>query len=288
EYINTTTITDGTPGLFLLSKITKNKLYAQTATQAGQFILDSLYLEKQQLMYNIVDPATGEIWKNKSPHKQHQGKEFNINHYARANAEGYLFKEMYEFTQNEKYKTAFLNLCDGLVNTQSENGFWMNFEPNDAEKGKIHARFNTWNAEALLEAFDLSKDEKYKRAALKTAQALQKIQQKSGVIYYSSFVNNTYEEASPCGSAVSFAGILWLRFHKLGYSEFDQSLQKALDFTLKNQFSKNHPDKNLAGGYFEMRQKNNKDGSIELIYRDIATAFGLRFLSEVYTYSFKK
>lgn len=285
--INTTTITDGTPGLFLLSKVTGNKKYAQTATNAGNFILENLYLEKEKLIYNIVHPETGEIWKDKSPHKQHQNKEFNLNFYARANAEGYLFKDMYDFTGNEKYKTAFLNLCDGLVETQSENGFWMNFEPNDAEKGKIHARFNTWNAEALLKGFELTKNEKYKLAAYKTAKGMQNIQQKNGVIYYSSYTNGKYEEASPCGSAVSFAGILWLEMQKLGYNDFEQNIKLALDWTLKNQFSQNHSDKNLASGFFELRQKQNKDGTIDIIYRDIATAFGLRFLSEIYNYSFQ-
>jgi hypothetical protein len=280
--INTTTISDGTPGMYLLSQVTNDEKYATVATDAGAFIYNNLYLEKEKLSYNIVDPVSGEIWKDKSPHKQHQNKDYNLNYYARANAEGAHFKDMYQFTKDEKYKKAFLNLCDGLVETQSENGFWMNFEPNDAEKGKIHARFNTWNAEALLEAFYLSNNEKYKIAAHKTAVALQKIQQKNGVIYYSSFTNGKFEEESPCGSAVSFAGILWLKLQQLSYEEFNDSIQIALDFTLHNQFPINHPDKNLAGGYFEIRQKIDKDGTVNLIYRDIATAFGLRFMSLIY------
>ena len=43
----------------------------------------------------------------------------------------------------------------------------------------------------------------------------------------------------------------------------------------------------LAGGYYEIRQKAKGNGKMKLIYRDIATAFGLRFLSNVCQYEFQ-
>ncbi|UII76514.1 hypothetical protein LV716_01620 [Flagellimonas sp. HMM57] len=285
--INTTTITDGTPGLFDLTEATENPKYAEVATSAGSWILDNLYLPEHKLSYNIVDPKTGEIWKNKSPHAQHQGHEITIKQVARPNAEGYLWKDIYLFNGEERYKKAFLELCDGLIEKQSDNGFWMDFEPNDPKTGKIHARFNTWNAEALIEAFTLTKNQKYLDAAMKTGKGLAAIQQKNGTIFYISYTDGSVDERSPCGSGISFAGILWLRLLELGKPDFIENVKKALDFTLKNQFPSNHPDKNLAGGYFEIRQKAKGNGQLKLIYRDIATAFGLRFLSNVYQYEFQ-
>ncbi|BFP42011.1 hypothetical protein FGF1_28560 [Flavobacteriaceae bacterium GF1] len=284
--INTTTITDGTPGLFDLTDTTGDTKYAEVATAAGKWILDNLYLPEHRLSYNIVDPLTGEIWKDRSPHAQHQGHEITIKQVARPNAEGYLWKDMYLFNGEERYKEAFLALCDGLIERQSTNGFWMDFEPNDPNTGKIHARFNTWNAEALVEAYTLTKDKKYLRAAMKTAEGLASIQQDNGVIFYVSYMDGTVDDRSPCGSGTAFAGILWLRLMELGKPDFRENIKKALDFTLKNQFSKDHADKNLAGGYFEIRQKAKGNGQMKLIYRDIATAFGLRFLSKVYQYEF--
>lgn len=285
--INTTTITDGTPGLFDLSEVTGDKKYAEVATSAGQWILDNLYLPSYRLSYNIVDPKTGEVWKDKSPHEQHQGHEITIKQVARPNAEGYLWKDMYSFTGDHRYKTAFLELCDGLLETQSDNGFWMDFEPNDPNTGKIHARFNTWNAEALIEAYTLSKDQKYLAAALKTGKGLAQIQQETGVIFYLSYTDGSVDDRSPCGSGTSFAGILWLRLLEQGKTEFIPNIKKALDFTLKTQFAPNHSDENLAGGYFELRQTASKNGKMKMIYRDIATAFGLRFLSDVHQYEFQ-
>lgn len=283
--INTTTIADGTPGLFQLSRITGKDTYADVATSAGNWILENLYVKEHKLSYNIVDPDTGEIWKDKSPHEQHQDDPITIKQVARPNAEGYLWKDMYEHTGDEKYKEAYLEICDGLLEKQSENGFWMDFEPNDPKTGKIHARFNTWNAEALLEAYELTDDKKYLKGAFKTGQGLARIQDQNGIIYYTSFTDGTADQKSPCGSGTSFAGILWLRLYQNGYEEFKENIVNALDFTLQNQFSENHADKNLAGGYFEMRLKEKK-GSVKLIYRDIATAFGLRFLSEVHKHEF--
>lgn len=285
--INTTTITDGTPGLFDLSEVTGDKRYAEVASAAGKWILEKLYLPEHQLSYNIVDPETGEIWKDKSPHAQHQGHPITIKQVARPNAEGYLWKDMYEFTGKQRYKDAFLQLCDGLIEKQSANGFWMDFEPNDPKTGKIHARFNTWNAEALIEAYTLSKKEKYLEAALKTGKGLAKIQQENGVIFYISYADGRVDERSPCGSGTSFAGILWLRLFELGHSDFNSNIKKALDFTLKNQFAPDHNDTNLAGGYYEIRQKGKSNGKMKLIYRDIATAFGLRFLSDVHQFEFQ-
>ncbi len=284
--INTTTITDGTPGLFQLSKVTGDATYANVATSAGNWILDHLYLKEHQLSYNIVDPITGEIWKDKSPHKEHQNDPITIKQVARPNAEGYLWKDMYAHTGIERYKSAYLEICDGLLDKQSDNGFWMDFEPNDPKTGRIHARFNTWNAEALLEAYELTKNKKYLEGAYKTGKAMASIQDKNGIIYYTSYTDGTVDKKSPCGSGTSFAGILWLRLYQLGYKEFKNNITKALNFTLKNQFPDNHADKNIAGGYFEMRLEA-KNGKVDMIYRDIATSFGLRFLSEIYKSEFQ-
>lgn len=284
--INTTTIADGTPGLYQLSRVTGNAEYADVATSAGKWILENLYIKEHKLSYNIVDPETGEIWIDKSPHEQHQNNPITIKQVARPNAEGYLWKDMYEHTGEQRYKDAYLEVCDGLIEKQSDNGFWMDFEPNDPKTGKIHARFNTWNAEALLEAYELTNDNKYLEGAVKTGKGLASIQDENSIIYYTSFTDGSADKKSPCGSGTSFAGILWLRLHHLGQLEFEDNIKNALDFTLQNQFPENHQDTNLAGGYFEMRL-NVKDAEVKMIYRDIATAFGLRFLSEVYKSEFK-
>lgn len=287
DLINFTTVADGTPALFLLSKITKNSKYAQTATQAGKWLLENTKTPQKGLYYNFIDKQ-GNVLKDKSPHKQHEGKEITLQMVARPNVEGFLFLDMFRFTQEQAYKKAFLEQCDYLIENQSENGFWMNFEPNNPETGQIHPRFNIWNAEALLEAYELTKEEKYLQSALKTAQAMAKIQRKNGIIYYQHFADGRYRENSITGSAISFTGVLWLKFYNLGYKEFQKNIDLSLQWVLKNRFPLTHPDKNLAGGFFETRSTVKNNIQVVINVRDISTAFALRFLANYHKTFFRK
>ncbi len=277
------TISDGSAGLFRLSKITGDRKYADCATRSGDWIIKHMYIESEALIYDGVNPDTGEVMKDKSPFSSRNGgPKITLFDVARPNNEGYLFKDMYTHTKNENYKKVFVNLCDGLVKRQHENGFWMDFDPNDPKTGKIHPRFNIWNAESLLEGYELTKNPAYLEAALKTARATQKLQKKSGLMYSTNFTDGKFREDSIVGSAVYFAGSLWLRLEKLGYSEFKESIELSLDWALKNQFPANHPSKNLAGAFFETRVLVQTDHSVRLIIRDLSTAFGLRFLADYY------
>ncbi len=279
DLINFTTIADGTPGLFELSRITGNKSYADVATNAGNWAIQNLYIEKEQLLYDIIDVKTGEIWKRKSPH--YEGENLPLSLLARPNNEGFLFGDMYKHTKDAKHLQVFKNLSDGLVKKQSDNGFWMDSHPNNKEQKKIHPRFNIWNAESLLKAFEITNDSSYLLAALKTARAITKWQQKDGTIYYTNKTDGSIDKSSICGSAVAFAGLLWLKLSQLGYTEFNKNISLAVNFIVANQFSNTHTDSNVRGAYFETWQKNS-DGKTKIYMRDIATSFGLRFMCAYY------
>ncbi len=280
------TVTDGTPGLFELYRTTGIKKYAEVPTSAGQWMFDHMYVPEEKVFYDNVDPVTGEVYKKNSPFWADK-KEQTLFDISRPNNEGFLFKDMYQFTKDEKYKKMFIDLCESLVEKQGPEGVWMNFMPNNKEDGSFHPRFSIWYAESLIEGYELTHDKRYLEAALKTARVFAKAQMKDGTIYYQNYLNGKKNQNSICGSATSFAGILWLRLIKAGVGdEFVKNVEHSLSFVLKNRFSPNHPDKNLAGGFFETRMRT-KDGHIWFTAReDIATSFGLRFLSDYYKYKF--
>jgi hypothetical protein len=97
ELINFTTLADGTPGLFAYSRFTGDRQPADIATRAGVWGMEHLYIPESGLMYDLVDPATGEILKNKSPHFP-KDKKLKINDVARPNTEGFLYADMYRHT----------------------------------------------------------------------------------------------------------------------------------------------------------------------------------------------
>lgn len=280
DFIVFATISDGSAGLFELTRVTGDPKFAQTATDAGKWMLNNMYLEKEGMFYDSVDPLTGDVLTENSPFWKEK-KEQSLNDVARPNNEGSLFKDMYEFTGEEKYKKVFINLCNSLVEKQGPEGLWMDFTPNHKQDGGIHPRFNIWYAESLIEGYVLTADERYLNAALRTARFYQTLQQNDGTIYYTNYLDGKINKNSICGSAVSFAGIMWLRLKELGFDEFDLNVEKSLNWILKNRFSFDHPDKNLAGSFFETRVRSKK-GKMWVTVRDIATSFGLRFLTQYY------
>lgn len=254
KLLNFTTIADGTPGLFELSRKTRDPKYAQVATRSGDWGIKNLYIPEKGLLYDIVNAANGEIWKNKSPF--YKGDTLPLNLVARPNNEGFLYGDMYLFTKNEVYKNIFISLCNSLVEKQDNSGLWMDYHPNNRKEKRIHPIFNIWNAKSLLKGYEITADKRYLEAAYKTGLAMQKLQQKDGVIYYLNRTDGTFDRSSQCGSAVAFVGILWMTLKQYGYQDFDVNIRKSKTYILKNQFPKAHPDPNLRGAYFETWQKN--------------------------------
>lgn len=286
ENIVFATITDGTNGLFNLWRVTGNDKYAAVPTRAGDWMMKNMYIPEYRIFYDNVDPVSGEVMKEKSPFWPDK-KEQKLFDVARPNNEGYIFKDMYEYTKDEKYKKMFIEICESLVEKQGPEGVWMDFMPNDKTEGSYHPRFPLWYAESLIEGYKLTGNKNYLEAAKKTAEVFAKAQSKDGTIFYTNYIDGRKNQNSVCGSATSFAGIIWIELIKAGVGEeFKKNVERSLNFVLKNRYPSDHPDKNLAGGFFETRMRS-KSGQIWFTARqDIATSFGLRFLADYYQYKF--
>jgi uncharacterized protein YyaL (SSP411 family) len=286
EVIVFATMSDGSAGLYRLSKKSGDKKYADVATQAGDWMMKNMYEPEHRVFYDCVDPKTGEVLKEGSPFWPEKTKQelFDV---ARPNNEGSLFKDMYEHTGNDAYKEMFIELCESLLDYQGEEGLWMDFTPNNKETGSFHPRFNLWYAESLLEGYDLTGKTAYLEAALKTARFYTKFQDKDGTIFYRNFIDGTRNENSVCGSTVAFAGIIWLRLLNYGVGEeFKDNIERSVHWLLKNQYSKNHGDPNLAGGFINTRLRHKK-GKLWITNRDVGTSFGIRFLADYYRHAYK-
>ena len=284
NYIVFSTVSDGSAGLFHLYKKTGLKKYADVPTRAGEWMHRNMYLPEEGLCYDMADTLTGEIQKTKSafwPDKENQV----LNDVARPNNEGSLFLDMYKYTKEEKYREAFINLSNSLVDKQGEEGLWMQFTPNDSRDHSIHPRFNLWYAESLLDAYDLTGDKKYALAALKTAMMYKKLQSKDGTFFYTNFTDGTPpDKSSVSGSTVAFAGIIYLRLLKAGYGEeLRKNIGLCSDWLLKNRFAENHPDPNLRGAFVETKVRMSK-GKAVVFNRDVGTIFGVRFLADYYDF----
>ncbi len=284
NFIVCATVTDGTPGLFNLYRLTKDKRYADVPTSAGEWMLKNFYLPKEGMFYDRADPETGEVFKEKNPVKKEKGQ--GLNAVARPNNEGSLYKDMYEYTGDPKYKEVFLNLCESLLAKQGPEGLWMQFPPNDESKGSVHPRFNLWYAESLIEGYELTKNASYLEAAKKTIAFCTKFQKKDGTYYYENYLDGNSNQNSVTGSTVAMLGVLWIRLRSLGTGEqFEQNIERSARWLIANRFAANHPDRNLAGATLNLRTRM-KGGGIYITQRDLGTSFAMRFLAAYYNYRF--
>ena len=296
--INFTTIADGSAGLYALSAATGDARYADVATESALWSLQRLYSAEDGLILNIVDPATGTAWTDRSPH--HGDGPATRTQVARPNIEGSLFldaaKHAHDAAQREGLRAAFLRTLDATVERQHGNGFWMDFEPNDPASGAIHPRFNLWYAEALLRGYGETKDARYREAALRALRATQRLLDADGSAWYENrdprYAGSARRAArsmpeafeirreSITGSATAFAGLVMLQAREAtGTREFDDDIDAALRWVLANRYPESHADAALAGGLLELRRRRGADGQLSVRARPIATAFGLRFLA---------
>lgn len=283
EYIVFATVSDGTPGLFRLQQATGEKRFAEVPTNAGRWMMAHMYNPQFRVFYDCVDPVSGNVMKERSPFWSEK-KTQTIFDVARPNNEGSLFKDMYLYTKDERYRRMFLELCESLLSYQDEHGLWMQFVPNDSAAGSFHPRFNLWYAESLLEGYALTQDRRYLEGALRTARTYARYMQKDGTFYYTNFLDGSSNKNSICGSATAFCGIIWLRLFEYGAGEeFRPKIERAARWILNNRYASDHPDRNLARGVLETRVRT-KGAGVWLVNRDIATSFGVRFLCNYYTW----
>ncbi|NJS13736.1 MAG: hypothetical protein HC788_02830, partial [Sphingopyxis sp.] len=244
--INFTTVGNGTPGLFRLSRVTGDPRYADTASRAIVWLARNMKVPGHPgLYYNIIDPVTGEVWTDKSPH--HDVAKASVTQVARPNIEGSPFLDACLHLRQKWLCDAHMDLARRTAARQSSNGLWMEFEPNNPETGTVHPRFNTWNAEALLRAHHDAADPKLIEAILATARANARMMKGDGSFDYVQNRDGTSGRESPTGSATAFAGLLWLELRQYGITEFDPQIHAAARWLIANRFAKDHPDPNVRG-----------------------------------------
>ncbi len=281
------TMSDGSPGIFELTRVTGDKKYARVASSAAVWMLEHMYYPEKGVCYDLVDLKTGEVLTLGSPFHRNKPDQ-TLEDVSRPNTEGSPFKDAWEFTGDQRLREAHILLCNSLVEKQGPEGLWMDYMPNHKSEGSFHPRFNIWYAESLLEAYELTKDKKYLEAAAKTARAYAKVQKKDGTIFYDNYINGRESDrGSVCGSAVAFAGILWLRLAEYGYTEFVPNYEASAAWLVANRYSADHPDPNVRGAIVNTRMRSKK-GQIWLTQRDVGTSFGMRFLAAYYNLKFGK
>lgn len=277
--INFTTIGDGTPGLFALTRATGDRRYAETATRSIRWLAQRTAVPGEPgLYYNIVDPATGRVLTDRSPHHPDVARPI-VTQAARPNIEGSPFLDACRFSGDRALCDRHHALAARTAERADARGLWMEFEPNDAGRGVVHPRFNLWNAEALLDAHADRPNPGLVAVALRTARTYAGFMRPDGSVDYEQRLGAPAGQASPTGSATALAGLVFLKLRALGHREFDASIHRAARWLYLHRYPSDHPDPNLRGLVVEWRRKREPDGDV-LVQRDLGTIFAARFFAE--------
>jgi len=70
-----------------------------------------MYIPEERMFYDCVDPASGEVMKKRSPFWPDKAQQ-TLNDVSRPNNEGSLFKDMYQYTKDERFRKVFIDLCE--------------------------------------------------------------------------------------------------------------------------------------------------------------------------------
>lgn len=273
--INFTTVGNGTPGLFRLSRTTGDRRFADVASEAIAWQHRRMAVPgRPDLYYNIVEPDTGRVWTDRSPH--HDTVPATLTQVARPNIEGSPFLDACHHAHKRVLCAAHRSLAEGTLARQGAHGLWMEFEPNDPATGVVHPRFNTWNAEAMLRAYREYGDRRFLDAALRTARANARMMRKDGSFDYRQSITDEGGRDQPTGSATAFAGLLWLDLRQEGVREFDERIHAAARWLIANRYPADHPDPNLRGLVIERRVKRT-EGVPNILQRDLGNLFAVRF-----------
>lgn len=271
--INFTTVGNGTPGLFRLSRVSGDSRYADTAARAIVWLARNTAVPGQPgLYYNIIDPKTGAVWRDRTPHRATSAPA--ITEVARPNIEGSPFLDACEHLGADWLCRTHDALAQHTAACQDANGLWMRFEPNNAADGTVHPRFNSWNAEAMLRAWRRTGDQRLLAASIATARANQRLIAADGAFDYDQSLAGPRRATSPTGSATAFAGLLWLGLREAGHTEFDASIHAAARWLIANRYPLDHPDPQVRGLVVERRIKGGR-----VIQRDLGTIFAVRFFA---------
>lgn len=271
--INFTTITNGTPGLFALTRATGDRRYGDVAAESIRWLNARTAVPSDPgLFYNIIDPDSGAIWRDRSPH--HDVPRASLTQVARPNIEGSPFLDLCRHSGERLWCDRHHDQALRTAARQHDSGFWMDFEPNEPDSGRVHPRFNSWNAEAMLTAYRERRDPRLLAAALRTARANVRLMQADGAFHYDNNLDGRRGSGGVTASATAFAGLLWLDLRRLGHREFDPQIHAAARWLVANRFRSDHPDPNLRGLPHEFRVRSDR-----VLVRDLGAPFTARFLA---------
>ncbi|MFB3825603.1 MAG: hypothetical protein ACE15B_02495 [Bryobacteraceae bacterium] len=184
------------------------------------------------------------------------------------------------------YLRMFGEIAGRLLRDEDPPGNWIRYQPCRTDafggQGQIHPRQAWWWGYPMLAAYDAFQDEKYLKAAARTADWYIENSSLDGACYYHNTRNARHLSFDFCVSATGCAGVIYADLWKrTGQAKYRAAIEKTLGFLLRAQFGPSAGDPNLRGAFFEGLQPPDGTGRQQYYIRDISTTFAVRAMLEI-------
>lgn len=269
DKINTSAILECLDGLRVFNEFTKHH-GNDTFLQASEWVIEQAWLKGDGLFMDLYDPVA----------RAFISKAYG-DHVGRPLLDDGILLHAYHKSGKRKFRDAFFETADRLLQDEYPSGNWVNFTPCQREAGIIHPRHAYWWGYPMFLAWQESGERKYLDCALRSCRWYARAQRRDGGLIRNTGLDFNTDSFGHSTSGTACAMIMYITANKItGDDEFLPSLAKALEYCLKMQFV-DPRDENLRGCILE--KVLPPDGTDRSPYhiRDLGTIFFIQAVAKI-------
>lgn len=264
DALNTSAVLEACDGLLILSDVSGDRRYADSAVAAVNWAVDKLY-KGDGHFHDGYDPQRRKIvshgWRNR------------WNEEGRPLIDDGVLLKAWKLTGREKFRTTFFEIADKLLKTEDPPGNWMGYLPCAWKDQRMHPRQAFWWGRPMWMAYKESGQQKYRDCFDRACQWYVKAMRRDGGMLRATYTDfNT----TSFGHATSGTGAACMMFRdqyaELGNERYLSQLILGLKYMLSMQLTR-PSDPNLRGAIIEKVLPPDGTDAAPWFLRDIGTTF---------------
>jgi hypothetical protein len=267
-HVSTSAILESLDGLFVLTRVSGDKRYADAAIRALQWVERRMFLPAEGLFLDEYDPDTRTMT---TPAWVRDKKLFTQP--GRPLLDDGVFVTGYKLSGDEKLKRVAVGIAERLLKDESPAGNWKAYPPCFPDTGICHPRHAYWWGRPLWMVHQLTGDARLLECCRRSAQWYVSAMRLDGGLFRDTGPDFKTPSFGHATSGIACAAILWADLIKnYGDTQWIEPLKRALSFCRSVQFT-NASDSNLKGAILEKVLPPNGSDAPPWYLRELGTFF---------------